>query len=332
MIEYHQIKQMEDVFFMKLSDIRKITQNIPASLPYSDQRRFQERLRNLGLDPLKLYQELEMDSPYVDTHQDITYPGTAIQLHSHTFYELLYCRHAAGVEYLVGTERYKLQPGDVVFIPPWVSHCPILPERMTAPYVRDVLWISEAFLQEILYKFPGCSDLDFTHPIMFRTAGTRWAFLDELFHNGVLEAEKQEIGWETAVIANTLSILNHLRRVHNTIPMPVEKPELLDQLLNYIEDHLSQRITLSDTARHFFISESLITQTFRKKMGVSFYRCVTQRRLILSKALIERGLPLEAVAEQVGFSDYSSFFRAFKQEYGISPRQYRKLQLPGDPK
>ena len=35
---------------------------------------------------------------------------------------------------------------------------------------------------------------------------------------------------------------------------------------------------------------------------------------------------LEQVGEQVGFSDYSSFYRAFKQEYGISPRQYRKLQ------
>ena len=35
---------------------------------------------------------------------------------------------------------------------------------------------------------------------------------------------------------------------------------------------------------------------------------------------------MEAVAEQVGFSDYSSFFRAFKQEYGVSPRQYRKKQ------
>ena len=61
-------------------------------------------------------------------------------------------------------------------------------------------------------------------------------------------------------------------------------------------------------------------------MGVSFYRCVTQRRLIAAKALITEGNPLEQVAEMTGFGDYSAFYRAFKQEYGISPRQYRNLQ------
>ena len=61
-------------------------------------------------------------------------------------------------------------------------------------------------------------------------------------------------------------------------------------------------------------------------MGISFYRCVTQRRLIAAKKLIEADISLESTAEQVGFSDYSTFYRAFKQEYGISPRQYRSLQ------
>ena len=60
-------------------------------------------------------------------------------------------------------------------------------------------------------------------------------------------------------------------------------------------------------------------------MGVSFYRYVTQRRLIAAKILIEKGILLEEVSRQTGFQDYSSFYRAFKNEYGISPRQYRSL-------
>ena len=65
---------------------------------------------------------------------------------------------------------------------------------------------------------------------------------------------------------------------------------------------------------------------FKQKMGVSVYRYITQRRLIAAKSLIEQGQPLEDVALKVGFSDYSSFYRAFKQEFGISPRRYRSLQ------
>ena len=70
---------------------------------------------------------------------------------------------------------------------------------------------------------------------------------------------------------------------------------------------------------------STVSHLFRQKLGVSFYRYVTQRRLIAAKTLIEQGQPLEAVASQTGFLDYSGFYRAFKQEFCISPRQYRKL-------
>jgi AraC-like DNA-binding protein len=61
-------------------------------------------------------------------------------------------------------------------------------------------------------------------------------------------------------------------------------------------------------------------------MGVSVYRYITQRRLIAAKSRIEAGESMENVALAVGFSDYSGFYRAFKQEYGISPRQYRNLR------
>jgi AraC-like DNA-binding protein len=97
-----------------------------------------------------------------------------------------------------------------------------------------------------------------------------------------------------------------------------------------VESHLAERITLENTARRFWVSQSTITQTFRERMGVSFYRCVIQRRLIAAKSLIEQGVQLEDVGRQVGFTDYSTFYRAFKKEFGISPRQYRKLQNPED--
>lgn len=94
----------------------------------------------------------------------------------------------------------------------------------------------------------------------------------------------------------------------------------------YVDTHLAEKITLEDIARKFLVSQSTISQTFRQKMGISFYRYVTQRRLIAAKTEILAGCQLESLYETVGFSDYSTFYRAFRREYGISPSQYRKLQ------
>ena len=314
---------------MKLSELRKMSQAFPSANTNISARQMQELMHQLGLESGFFYQELEMDSPYVDTHQDISFSNSHLQFHSHTFNEMLCCRNTCDAEYLVGTERYKLQKGDIIFVPRGISHRPLLPDSMKEPYIRDVVWFSEEFLQMFHQTTADFPVSYFSRPFLFRTAGTGWEFICEIFRSGVKEAESGQYGWNTLVTANTANILMQLVRAgldSRTRPLTAEKPELLDQVLAYIEEHLSDKITLADTAHHFFISESSISQTFRKKMGVSFYKCVTQRRLIASKALIEKGTSLETVAEQVGFMDYSSFYRAFKQEYGISPRTYRKLQ------
>ena len=269
----------------------------------------------------RFYQELEMRSRYVDTQQDIISSNSRMYLHSHIFYEIVCCQNASDVEYLVDAERYRLQRGDIIMIPPGISHRPLLPEQMAEPYRRDLMWLS----QEFVAAMPQLPQ----EPLLLRTAGTKWDFLADMFHNGVRESEQQLLGWEEAVLGNSLQILVHIRRAlddSTATPLDVEQPELLDRVLAYVEEHLSSKITLADVAKHFWVSQSTISQTFRNKMGVSFYRCVTQRRLIAAKSLILEGMPLEHVNEKVGFKDYSTFYRAFKQEFGISPRQYRKMQ------
>ena len=319
---------------MKLDDLRLLATHFTYPITPELQSRFRAFLAEMGLDADTLYQELEMTSRFADTHQDTSYSNTVVQLHSHAFYEIIYCRNNCSAEYLIGAQRFRLQKGDIVFVPPGVSHRPLLPRSMEQPYIRDVLWVSTEFVTILGQLFPNRLPSAHNSGYLLRTAGTKWEYLGEMFRTGILEATNRAPGWDMAVTGNAITLLTHLKRAFqdtDTITPNAEKPELLDQAIGYIETNLAKKISLEDTARELYVSPSTISQLFRNKMGTSLYRWVTQRRLIAAKALIAEGLSLEDVGAQVGFSDYSVFYRAFRKEYGISPRQYRNLLDPGEP-
>ena len=312
---------------MEISELQKLAKKYSHPTNALEQQALQEYLAQLGIDPSGYYQDLEMSSRYVNTHCDTSFSKAVVNLHSHTFYELLCCQECGNVEYLVGTERYRIQKGDILIIAPGVSHRPIFPADME-PYHRDVLWINAEFRNNLLALLSD-DPQEVKHVQMLRTAGTPWEHLPDVFHRGVLESERKQFGWELAVIGNTItlfSLMNRAIRDGNAKPMHAEKRELLDQVMAYIEGHLEEKISLKDIARQFYVSESTVSHLFQEKMGVSFYRCVTQRRLTAAKARIWEGESLEAVSQAVGFSDYSSFYRAFKREYGVSPRQITQLK------
>lgn len=121
-----------------------------------------------------------------------------------------------------------------------------------------------------------------------------------------------------------MATMNHIMLTDNSVQQIESDLTLLDKLLVYIEENYAQRITLQDVAGHFFVSKSTISHTFSQALGISFYSYVTQCRLSAAETLILQGIPLCEINEKVGFADYPTFHRAFKQKHGISPRQFKK--------
>lgn len=256
------------------------------------------------------------------TTEDPGHAPEANQQHSHNFYEILFIR-SGSPHYRIGSERFRLQPGDLIFIPPGINHIPLFRESDADTYQRYVLWLSESFVSRLSAVFP---ENGFRNYGLLRTQDSYWHILENCFQRGIQETQAKRNGWMAMLYSITLELMTHLYRAFldtQILQPPSEKPQLLDQILNYIETHLSEKITLSDTARLFFVSESTISTLFRKQLGTSFYRCVTQRRMISAKHLILEGMELDEVSRAVGYGDYSSFYRAFKGEYGISPRDLR---------
>ena len=314
---------------MKPQELKKLLGMELSSQSTAEKMRIQEAMRQHGLDPNSRYQETEIESSLVNTHGDVTYQHEVMPLHSHNFYEIISCRSNCGVEYLVGPYRYVLQKGDIILVRPGVSHCAILPDPLILPYERDIIWLSNAFLNSF-HKILGVPPASYEKDLatyLIRTADTPWGFLCDMIHAGVQMEKKKHDSWQTLVLGNTLMTVSYLRQAYwsnNVQELKAEPPDLLDEMITYIEMNYGKKLVMSEVAKNFFVSERTISTMFRKRLGVTFSQFVTQRRLIEAKSMILKGLPLDLVAEQSGFADYSTFYRAFLKEFGISPKQFRK--------
>jgi len=269
-----------------------------------------------------------MNSQYVDTHMDISLGDIPVNLHSHSFYEIIYVLSNSGTQYLAGTKRYLLQRGDIVIVPPGVGHKPLFPSELAEPYKRIVLWVSHEFVEATSHILPSYIPRFKNELFLLRTTGTSYEYIGNYFHQGLKEAHDKKECWQIALCGNTLQLLVACIRAFadsEKNSLKSEKPELLDNVVSYIESHLGEKISLADIAQRFYVSKSTISQTFQKKMHVSFYHYVTQRRLIAAKSMMLEENNLDALSEKVGFKDYSTFYRAFKKEFGISPKEYRNL-------
>lgn len=278
-----------------------------------------------------LYQELRLAGAKAQINLDVSAQPNAIALHSHTFYEVLFIL-GGDVDYLLNGQRYQLQRGDVVLVPPGVSHRPLFLRPMGQPYQRYALWLDAAYYAEQCAQYPEL-DLAFQQcrrrgSFLLRSTPATWAGLESAFSMLYKEALEQRPAWQLCVASGALSLMAHISRTYyyqDSASPAAESDTLLDHMFRYIDTHLTEKITLEGMARHCMVSKSTVSHLFQQKLGVSFYHCVVQRRLIAAKNSMLAGQPLRLVWEDCGFADYSSFYRLFKKEYALSPREFLAL-------
>ena len=102
----------------------------------------------------------------------------------------------------------------------------------------------------------------------------------------------------------------------------------LRRVLDYIEEHLDEDITLMGLADLAHLSVFHFTRMFTAAVGVPPRRYVSNRRLQDAMAMIAVGrFPLSEIAHRSCFSSQASFNRAFRRATGVSPGEYRRLVL-----
>ena len=249
-----------------------------------------------------------------------------VGIHHHDFFEVYYFL-SGRVSFKVEGKTYHLESGDLLLINPQELHQPDI--GADAVYERIVLWIDRAYLANLCSAagedLSACFNNDFPgHTNLLRPSKLRRAALSQLLDRLNREYYSDELGsfaYAQGLLTQFMVELNRLSRSSSRVEKR-EEPDLITQVLAFIGAHYQENITLESLAAEFFVSKYYLSHEFSHRVGTSIYRYVIFRRLLQARELIAAGLSPGEVYQNCGFGDYANFYRAFKGEYGISPREF----------
>jgi len=106
----------------------------------------------------------------------------------------------------------------------------------------------------------------------------------------------------------------------------VNRSYLVEQILNYFEDHYNEKISLDRIAGNMYLSPFYISRIFKSETGETPIRHLINIRMEKARGLLESGQggSIQEVAAAVGYDDAYHFSKLFKKHYGITPSQARK--------
>ena len=99
------------------------------------------------------------------------------------------------------------------------------------------------------------------------------------------------------------------------------KQFLIDDIFIYINNNITEEISLNNLEKKFYVSKFHISREFKKATGLTVHRYIVKAKLDFCKKLIEEGKPIVDVAHICGLGSYNNLFRAFKREFGITPKE-----------
>lgn len=261
-------------------------------------------------------------------------------MHRHEDIEISYLL-TGNVSMQVEDQAFEMQPGDFLVLDTNCAHCPRI---LTRDSLLIGINVRPAFFDDVFFhRFYQNDEITtfFAKAIYSGKSVKRYLYFDDLregaFQTSVErmleEYYEPRICSQELIEANMMIFFAEMIRAHAMRPEHTimqgfdnELPQL-ENIIGYMNGHLST-VTRQDIAQQFGYSYSYITKIIRDTTGSGFVQLRRRLRLqYAEKLLVTTELPVIQVAEMSGFSGTSDYYRLFRQEYGMTPQEYRLCHI-----
>ena len=249
----------------------------------------------------------------------------SVGLHYHDFYEFVIYLGQAGV-FRIENSEYLVRRGDIVLIDIFTPHTLLF--NKTTQYERFSVDIDLGLL--ISFSTPTSNLLDIfhkkqdRHPIYHLEEPELQKYLRLLDEYRKIKLNKGQDILEKALIHQILAfVYNDCHTGEHIDELDSHHVTTIAQLLAYINSHLNEEITLAQLAVQVNYSEYYICRLFKKITGKTLVGYIQEKRIQEAAFLMKGNSSVYQVAEQVGFNNYSYFYKTFKKLMGCSPAEYQ---------
>lgn len=253
--------------------------------------------------------------------------------HSHSQYEIYYFR-SGKCTYLINDQIYIMEPGDLILMHGMTLHRPHVDPN--EPYIRSTIHFDPVFLQSFLHSPITVNILE---PFQ-KLQNIRLQLRDETKQEVEASIDRiqqlYDLGDVVSIQRCHVLLIDLLLQIYNLCTtslqaetvLPSAKAEHVQRIISFIKQHYAEDITLERLESDLHLSKYYLSKIFKEITGITIFYYFMQRRVQQAKIeLMEGVLPITDIGYEVGFKYPSHFSRAFKQHTGVTPEQYRKMNL-----
>ncbi len=238
------------------------------------------------------------------THENPDNKRNNFAKHVHNSFEILLFL-SGDATYIIEDKKYKLNPYDLVLVPPSHYHYIHIDSNMDYERFNLLLPYSEIceFVAEL--NVVNCNDNNIILDL-FRKMD-RYCEMGEDVIKDLLPGLIKEIFY------NLRDLSKHEIAKHQNM-----SPIILSAL-NYIKNNLFTIKDIDEISRALFIAPTYFFRIFKEQMKISPKKYITVKRLMTAEKMIKEGKKPTEVYTLCGFSTYTAFYKRYIDYFGISP-------------